>query len=70
MPLDLPPGTRRSTCPLRARQLVRAFRDGKRHKARLFEDAGYEVRVPDGDPGPRMSASDIRARISQGIGLA
>ncbi|WP_028936179.1 adenylyltransferase/cytidyltransferase family protein [Pseudonocardia spinosispora] len=54
--------------PLHARQLVRAYSDWERHKARLLADAGYPVRVLDGDPEGRLSSSDIRARIEQGAG--
>lgn len=52
--------------PLSARQLVRAYSDWERHKARLLADAGYPVTVLDGDPGTRRTAGEIRARISRG----
>jgi cytidyltransferase-like protein len=54
--------------PLHARQVVRAYGEWERHKARMLADAGYPVHVIDGDPGGRLSSSDIRARIAQGDG--
>lgn len=51
--------------PRSARQVVRAYSDWERHKAHLFADAGYPVHLLDGDPDHRLSATDIRARISQ-----
>jgi nicotinamide-nucleotide adenylyltransferase len=51
--------------PRSARQVVRAYSDWERHKARLFADAGYEVQLLDGDPEHRLSALDIRAQLVQ-----
>lgn len=52
--------------PLHALQVVRAYSDWERHKARLLADAGYPVQVLDGGPAGRLSSSDIRARIERG----
>jgi cytidyltransferase-like protein len=52
--------------PLRARQLVRAYSDWERHKARLLADAGYRVTLIEGDPATKLSSSDIRERIERG----
>jgi cytidyltransferase-like protein len=50
--------------PLPARHVVRVYSSWERHKARLLADAGYPVTVIEGDPGTKMSASDIRVRLS------
>ncbi|HEY1968890.1 MAG TPA: adenylyltransferase/cytidyltransferase family protein [Pseudonocardia sp.] len=52
--------------PVSARQVVRAYSDWERHKARLLAEAGYQVRLLDGDPADRLSASAIRARLVSG----
>lgn len=49
--------------PLGARQYVRAFTAWERQKAALFNQHGYEVRLIDGDPEHRLSASDLRASM-------
>jgi nicotinamide-nucleotide adenylyltransferase len=47
-------------------QLVRVFSDWEREKVRRFEAAGYPVLVLEGNPGTRLSASEIRRRIACG----
>lgn len=54
--------------PLHARQVVRAYGDWERHKARLLAGAGYPVTLLDGDPARRVSASEVRARLAGGTG--
>ena len=52
--------------PRAARQVVRAYSDWERHKARLLADGGYEVQLLDGDPVGHVSASEIRRRFAAG----
>jgi cytidyltransferase-like protein len=52
--------------PLRARQFVRVYDAWEREKADRLAAAGYAVTVLDGDPGARISASDIRAALATG----
>lgn len=50
--------------PRHARHVVRAYGPWERRKASLLADAGYAVTVIDGDPATKISATDIRARLS------
>ncbi len=52
--------------PLDARQFVRVYDAWERDKADRLAAAGYEVTVLDGDPGNRISASDIRTALACG----
>lgn len=52
--------------PLGARQFVRVYDAWEREKADRLAAAGYEVTVLDGDPGTRISASDIRTALASG----
>lgn len=52
--------------PMHARQYVRVYSDWEREKVARLAAAGYDVRVLDGDPAARTSASDIRALIVTG----
>nr|WP_211177706.1 cytidyltransferase [Pseudonocardia acidicola] len=52
--------------PLHARHFVRAYSAWERRKAGWFADAGYPVTVLDGDPGTKVSATDIRRLLATG----
>lgn len=56
--------------PLHARQVVRAYSEWERHKARALGDAGYAVTLLDGQPATKISATDIRARLLDGASCA
>ncbi|MFJ6121463.1 adenylyltransferase/cytidyltransferase family protein [Streptomyces sp. NPDC092129] len=65
-PFDLTrPGHWSDYVPLDAVHWVRAYSDWERHKAQTLAEAGYQVRVLTGDPGHRLSSSDIRGRLAE-----
>jgi nicotinamide-nucleotide adenylyltransferase len=54
--------------PLTAHQYVRAFSEWERQKAQWFQLCGYTVRLLNGDPEGRISASDIRSSMQANDG--
>lgn len=54
--------------PRHARQFVRAYSEWERYKAGMLAEAGYPVKLIEGDPAARISGSDIRARMLAGGG--
>jgi nicotinamide mononucleotide adenylyltransferase len=52
--------------PLHARHFVRAYDPWERRKAALLADAGYAVTVLEGDPGRRLSGTEVRRLLAEG----
>lgn len=52
--------------PQSALQLVRTYSNWERDKSARLQAGGYEVEVLQGDPGRKISASDVRAAMAAG----
>jgi nicotinamide-nucleotide adenylyltransferase len=70
VPFDLEdPDSMSQYIPLDAVQFVRVFSAWEEAKASLLSEAGYAVRVVQGDVVSKLSASDIRGRLHTGTGI-